>query len=117
MHSRGPGGPRRFNCVCVCYNEKKCQTNGKHDERHRRYFKLAAASTTQRKLQQEKEARFISRSLPSLQKKKEKRSSLLNLHMLQSTCFGTYIETGVDSKDDSGSHAGPVQRGKKIREK
>ena len=23
--------------------------------------------------------------------------------MLQSTCFGTYIETGVDSKDDSGS--------------
>ena len=23
--------------------------------------------------------------------------------MLQSTCFGTEIETGVDSKDDSGS--------------
>ena len=23
--------------------------------------------------------------------------------MLQSTCFGTKIETGVDSKDDSGS--------------
>ena len=57
----------------------------------------------QRKLQQESEARFISRSLPSLQKKKEKRSSLLNQHMLQSTCFGTKIETGVDSKDDSGS--------------
>ena len=26
-------------CVCVCHNEKKCQTNGKHDKRHRRYFK------------------------------------------------------------------------------
>ena len=22
--------------VCVCHNEKKCQTNGKHDKRHRR---------------------------------------------------------------------------------
>ena len=36
-------------------------------------------------------------------RRKEKRSSLPNLHMLQSTCFGTWIETGVDSKDDSGS--------------
>ena len=26
-------------CVCVCHNVKKCQTNGKHDKRHRRYFK------------------------------------------------------------------------------
>ena len=25
--------------ICVCHNEKKCQTNGKHDKRHRRYFK------------------------------------------------------------------------------
>ena len=45
-------------------------------------------------------ARLISQSLPSLQKKK--RSRLLNLHMLQPTCFGTLIKTGVDSKDDSG---------------
>ena len=45
------GGMRTH--VCVCHNEKKCQTNGKHDKRHRRYFKEAAASTTQRKLQQE----------------------------------------------------------------
>ena len=35
-------------------------------------------------------------------RKKEKRSGLLNLHMLQSTCFGTEIEAGVDSKNDSG---------------
>ena len=26
-------------CVWVCQNEKKCQTKGKHDKRHRRYFK------------------------------------------------------------------------------
>ena len=85
-------------CVCVCATMKKrCQTNGKPNKRHRRYFKEAAASTLQRKLQQEKEARFISRSLPYLQRKKTGRSSLLNLHMLQSTCFGTWIETGVDS--------------------
>ena len=26
-------------CICVCHNEKKCLTNGKHDKRHRRHFK------------------------------------------------------------------------------
>ena len=34
----------QFHCtrlrVCVCHNERKCQTNGKHDKRYRRYFKL-----------------------------------------------------------------------------
>ena len=25
--------------VSVCHNEKKCQTNGKFDTQHRRYFK------------------------------------------------------------------------------
>ena len=104
-------------CVCLCHNEKKCQTNGKHDVRHRRYFKYAAAITTQRKLQQEKEAHFISQSLPSLQKKKEKRSSLLNLHMLQSTCFRTSIETGVDSKDDSGSQGQYSEERREVRGK
>ena len=29
--------------VCVCHNERKCQTNGKHDKRYRWYFKLVAA--------------------------------------------------------------------------
>ena len=42
-------GDRVCVCVCVCVTmKKKCQTNGKHDKRHRRYFKQAAASTTQR---------------------------------------------------------------------
>ena len=26
-------------CVCVCHNEKKCQTNGKRDKRYQRYLK------------------------------------------------------------------------------
>ena len=26
-------------CVCVTMKKKRCQTNGKHDKRHRRYFK------------------------------------------------------------------------------
>ena len=66
-------------CVCVCAraracvchrDEKKCQTNGKHDrdKRYRRY-REAAASTTQKK-KQEEEARSISQSLPFLQEKK-----------------------------------------------
>ena len=33
----------------------------------------------------------------------EKDKQLLILHMLQSACIGTKIETGVDSKDDNGS--------------
>ena len=45
--------PTVVQCMCACHNEKKCQTNGKHDKRYRRYFKRSATSTTQRKLQQE----------------------------------------------------------------
>ena len=74
----------------VCYNEKKkCQTDGKHHKvkRHQQYLKHVAAITTQRKVQQQQEAHLSSRSLPFLQKKE--RSNLLNLHMSQSTCFGT----------------------------
>ena len=77
-------------CVCVCVTMKKsarrmaCMTSDTGDTSSKQQ-----EAQHKRKLQQEKEARFISRSLPSLQKKKEKRSSLLNLHMLQSTCFGT----------------------------
>ena len=50
-------------------------------------------------------------------RKKEKRSSLLNLHMLQSTCFGTEIETGVDSKDDSGSQGQYREERREVRGK
>ena len=48
-------------CVCVCVSQwkKKGQMNGKPDKRYRRHFKQAAASTTQTKIQQEEEARFI----------------------------------------------------------
>ena len=50
-------------------------------------------------------------------RKKEKRNSLLNLHMLQSTCFGTKIETGVDSKDDSGSQGQYREERREVRGK
>ena len=44
-------------CVCVCFTMKrKCQTNGKHDKRHRRYFKFAARSGTQRKSNKRKKS-------------------------------------------------------------
>ena len=43
------------------------------------------------------------------------KSSLLNLHMLLSTCFRTWIEAGVDSKDYVGP--GTVQRAKKKSKK
>ena len=53
----------------------------------------------QTKIQQEKEARFISRSLSSLQQKK-KEKQLLILHMLQSTCpkIADFVKLGVTGK-------------------
>ena len=51
------------------------------------------------------------------EEKREKRSSLLNLHMLQSTCFETWIETGVDSRDNSGSQGQYREQRKEVREK
>ena len=35
--------------------------------------------------------------------------------MLQSTCFGTSIETGVDSKDDSGSQSQYREERREVR--
>ena len=42
-------------------------------------------------------------SITAIFTEEKKRGNLPNLHMLQSACFRTKIETGVDSKDDSGS--------------
>ena len=63
-------------CVCVCERERERDNEKKlPDEWQARQAILAvlqvAASTMQRKVQEE-EARFISRSLSSLQKKKGK---------------------------------------------
>ena len=49
----------------------------------------------EKKSTEQKEAHFISRVTVILTREKE-RDYLLNLHMSQSTCFGTWIETGVD---------------------
>ena len=37
-------------CVCVCHNERKCQTNGKHDKRYRRYFQVSSSMHNAKKI-------------------------------------------------------------------
>ena len=98
-------------CVCVCVSEKdlderlcvrarararasqwkeSSRQNCNHNKRYQWYFKESAASTMQRKIQHEKAASsfFLSVNHCHPYWKKE-RSSLLNLHMFQSTCFRT----------------------------
>ena len=86
-------------CMCWCHDEKKVPDEWQAQQVIPAILQ-AAASTTQRKTQQEEEARFFSR-VDHCHSYRRKKSSLLNLNMLQSTSFGTKIETGVDSKDDS----------------
>ena len=40
----------RCACVCMCHNEKKCRTNGKHDKRHRRYFQVSSSKHNAKKI-------------------------------------------------------------------
>ena len=49
----------------------------------------------EKKSTEQEEAHFVSRVTVILTREKE-RDYLLNLHMSQSTCFRTWIETGVD---------------------
>ena len=75
-------------CVCVCQNEKESAR------------RMASTTSENRKRNEKKsteqeEAHFVSRVTVILTREKE-RDYLLNLHMSQSTCFGTWIETGVD---------------------
>ena len=97
----------------MCHNEKKCQTNGKHDQRYSSSRKHTAKENYKKS---KRPVSSVDHCHP-YRRKKEKRSSLLNLHMLQSTCFGTEIETGVDSRDDSGSQGQYREQRRELRGK
>ena len=77
-------------CVCVCVSKwkRECQTNGKHDKR-----KSQAQWKEKYRIGR---GPFRQSSHCHPDKRKRERDYLLNLHMSQSTCFGTWIETGVD---------------------
>ena len=74
-------------CVCLCQNEKRVP-----DEWQARQAKIASAME---KSTEQEEAHFVSWVTVTLTREKE-RDYLLNLHMSQSTCFVTWIETGAD---------------------
>ena len=75
-------------CVCVCHNEKKVPDEWQAQATPA-ILQVSSSKHNPKKITTRVRGPFHRRSLPSLQKKKEKRSSLLNLHMLQSTCFET----------------------------
>ena len=74
-------------CVCVCQNEESARRMASTTSENRK--------RNEKKSTEKEEARFVSRVTVILTREKE-RDYLLNLHMSQSTCVGTWIETGVD---------------------
>ena len=104
-------------CVCVCVLcvsvskwKRECQTNGKH-------YKRKSQAQWKESTEQE-EANFVRRVTVILTREKE-RVYLLNLHMSQSTCFGTWIETGA-SRTFYGwqwvPRASTVQKGEHVKD-
>ena len=70
----------------------------------------------EKKSTEQEEAHFVSRVTVILTREKE-RDYLLNLHMSQSTCFGTWIETGVDFYGwQSVPRASTVQKGEHVKD-
>ena len=68
--------------------KRECQTNGKH-------YKRKSQAQWKKKYRTGR-GPFRQSSHCHPDKKKRERGYLLNLHMSQSTCFGTWVETGVD---------------------
>ena len=76
-------------CVCVCHNEKSARRMASTTS--------DTGDTSSKQQQAQRKENYNKRKRPvssvdhchPYRRKKEKRSSLLNLHMLQSTCFGT----------------------------
>ena len=88
--------------------KRECQTNGKHDKR-----KLQAQW---KESTEQEEAHFVSWVTVILPREKA-RDYLPNLHMSQSTCFGTWIETGVDFYGwQLVPRAGAVQKGEHVKD-
>ena len=69
-----------------------------------------------KKSTEQEEAHFVSRVTVTLTREKE-RDYLLNLHMSQSICFGTWIETGVDFYGWQWvPRAGTAQKGEHVKD-
>ena len=89
-------------CVCVCVIMKKKEP----DERQARH-------ATRTKSKKETIKRPVSSVDHCHPYKKKKRSKNKNPNNFQPSCFGTCIETGGGSKDDSGSQGHYVQEERK----
>ena len=108
-------------CACKCV----CVSQWKKSARRMASTTSDTGDTSSKQQQAQRKENYNKRKRPvssvdhchPYRRKKEKRSSLLNLHMLQSTCFGTEIETGVDSKDDSGSQGQYREERREVRGK
>ena len=97
-------------CMCVCVSKWKeiarrmARTTSKNRKRK------------EKKSTEQEEAHFVSRVTGILTWEKE-RDYLLNLHMSQSTCFGTWIETGVNFYGwEWVPRASTVQKGEHVKD-
>ena len=89
--------------------KRECQTNGKHDKRK------SQAQWKEKYRTDRGPFRQSSHCHPG--KRKRERDYLLNLHIAQSTCFGTWIETGVDFYGWKWvPRAGTVQKGEHVKD-
>ena len=97
--------------VCACVRVSKWKESAR---------RMASTISENRKRNEKKsieqeEAHFVSRVTVILTREKE-RDYLLNLHMSQSTCFGTWTETGVDFYGWQWvPRAGTVQKGEHVK--
>ena len=88
-------------CVCVCHNKKKVPDEWQARQAIPAILQVSSSKHNANKNTTRGRGLFHQpiTVLSSSQEKKEEQ--LLILHMLQSTCFGTKIEIGVDSKANS----------------
>ena len=90
-------------CVCVCHTEKKVPDECMASTTSETGDFSSSNKHNAKKMTTRVRGPFHQSITAILTEEKRENRSFLNLQMLQSTCFGTEIETGVDSGDDSGS--------------
>ena len=78
-----------YACVFVCHNERRVPDEWQARQATQAIFQVSSSKHNAKEITTRVRGPFHQSITATLTEEKEKRSSLLNLHMLQSTCFGT----------------------------
>ena len=90
-------------CVCVCHNEKKVPDEWQARQARQAILQVSSSKHNAKKITTRVRGPFHQSITAILTEEKREEKQFTKPTHVQSTCFGTKIETGVDSKDDSGS--------------